>query len=69
MSIFNRKRRRPTKEVLVHEAGQVVCPVRGLVDIERCWMCPAYRGLARDVPDGLLCTGEQASVNPWAILA
>jgi hypothetical protein len=43
MSIFRRDRPRVDRRILIIEAWQVVCPRPGLVDIEQCWTCPAYR--------------------------
>ena len=37
------------------EAGQVVCPNRGIVDIEVCFSCPRYRGLRGRHDDRLVC--------------
>jgi hypothetical protein len=34
--------------VLATEAGQVVCPRRGLIDIEGCWDCREFGGQAAD---------------------
>lgn len=38
------------------EAGQVVCPNRGVMDVEDCWVCPAYRGLSTGPMEGLVCS-------------
>jgi hypothetical protein len=51
---------------LIVEAGQVVCPRRGIVDIEQCWACPAYRGAAPGVADGLVCSTEPVTLDPRA---
>ena len=40
--------------VLAVEAGQVVCPRLGVVDIERCWVCPAYDGLSAGRMEGVV---------------
>jgi hypothetical protein len=37
------------------EAGQVVCPGRGIVDIERCFTCNSYQGMPADGPERLVC--------------
>lgn len=51
--------RRPSHErVLAVEAGQVMCPHGGIVDIEDCWICPAYRGLSGGSIEGLVCNTE-----------
>jgi hypothetical protein len=44
MNMRRRTRSRSRTRILSVEAGQVVCPRRGLVDVERCWVCPAYDG-------------------------
>ena len=43
------------ERILAVEAGQVVCPDRGVVDLERCWMCPAYAGLSSARIEGVIC--------------
>ncbi|HET7169234.1 MAG TPA: hypothetical protein VFI69_08520 [Candidatus Limnocylindrales bacterium] len=63
-------RRRPSADgrALTVEAGQVVCPRRGLVDLEVCWVCPAYRGLSTGHFEGVLCsTGASlmSTVGSW----
>ena len=45
------------------EAGQVVCPHRGVVDVEDCWICPAYRGLSSGPSEGLLCAPERTILS------
>ena len=48
--------RRPRIErVLAVEAGQVICPRRGSVDIETCWRCPSYHGLSPEQFEGVVC--------------
>jgi hypothetical protein len=48
--------RRPRNErVLAVEAGQVICPRRGFVDIETCWRCPSYGGLSTEQFEGVVC--------------
>jgi hypothetical protein len=41
------------------EAGQVFCPRRGTIDIEHCWTCREFGGLA---------TGREALVCRWSRL-
>ena len=41
------------------EAGQVVCPNRGVMDVEDCWVCPAYRGLSTGPTEGLVCSPDR----------
>ena len=56
--------RRPRNErVLAVEAGQVICPRRGFVDIETCWRCPSYRGLSTAHFEGVAC----AAISGFAI--
>jgi hypothetical protein len=43
------------ERVLAVEAGRVICPRRGSVDIERCWTCGEYRGLTSGRVEGLRC--------------
>jgi hypothetical protein len=48
--------RRPRNErVLAVEAGQVICPRRGIVDIETCWRCSSYQGLSTEQFEGVVC--------------
>lgn len=43
------RRLRPHPELaLGMEAGQVVCPDRGLMDVEDCFICSRFRGLDGD---------------------
>jgi hypothetical protein len=59
MKSFSSHRMRPRRErALAIEAGQVVCPRRGIVDLEMCWVCPAYRGLSTGPREGLICDTE-----------
>lgn len=59
MNAYHPHRTRPPRErVLAVEAGQVVCPRRGIVDLESCWICPAYRGLTTGPREGLICGTE-----------
>jgi hypothetical protein len=55
--IHNRTSSRPSHQrVLAVEAGQVMCPRRGVVDIEDCWVCPAYQGMGGGPLEGLVCS-------------
>ena len=58
-----------TERALRVEAGQVVCPRRGLVDIEDCWICPHYRGLWDGRVESLICglTEESLASAFWAL--
>jgi hypothetical protein len=51
------------------EAGQVVCPRRGGVDIEECWACPDYRGLGTGRVETLMCGMSTNSLATalWAL--
>jgi hypothetical protein len=51
------------------ERGQVMCPRRGPVDIERCWVCPEYRGMTDAHVEGLVCglTDDAVASGFWAI--
>ena len=65
MDFIRHRHARPRNErVLGIEAGQVVCPRRGIVDIEDCWTCPAYHGLSTGHIEGLVC-----ATDPMAALA
>ena len=41
------------------EGGQVSCPNRGVVDIERCFMCPAFDGIHEGTTERLVCRPER----------
>jgi hypothetical protein len=61
--------RGPAERALRVEAGTVVCPRRGPVDIQDCWMCPEYRGLSDGRVESLLCgvTEETLASTVWAV--
>jgi hypothetical protein len=59
MQVDNGHQMRPPRaRVLAVDRGQVVCPRRGIVDLERCWACPAYRGLTTGHREGVICDME-----------
>ena len=58
MQFHRRARDQHRDRVLAVEAGQVMCPRRGVVDIERCWMCPAYGGLSETYAEGVVCNAN-----------
>lgn len=55
---------RGADRILAVEAGQVVCPRQGIVDMERCWVCPAYDGLSAGWIEGVVCKARSADVAP-----
>ena len=65
------EQRRVAKEPRTHrtlavEAGQVVCPRQGIVDMERCWSCPAYDGLSAGRIEGVICRLDLADLRVGA---
>jgi hypothetical protein len=54
------------QRVLAVEGGQVRCPRRGAVDIEGCWVCPAYLGMSGGPMDGVVCSTKPV-VMPLAL--
>ncbi len=48
---------------LVVEDGEVVCPRQGVVDLELCWVCPAYAGLSGGRLQGVVCTTNLADLR------
>jgi hypothetical protein len=54
--------RDPSERALRVDRGQVVCPRRGTVDIEDCWVCREYRGLADGQVESLICGLSEDSV-------
>ena len=62
MKTWNLRHRTTTDQrVFTIEAGQVVCPNRGVMDVEDCWVCPAYRGLSTGPTEGLVCAPDRAA--------
>lgn len=61
MKLHRRSERTTRERTLAVEAGQVVCPLRGIVDLELCWMCPAYGGLSSGRIEGVVCRIERVS--------
>jgi hypothetical protein len=55
--------RPPRARVLAVEGGQVICPRRGIVDLELCWGCPAYRGLSTGHREGVICGTESVFLS------
>jgi hypothetical protein len=55
MKVRRPARSRSRDRILTVEEGQVVCPRRGPVDIEWCWVCPAYDGLSAGASEGVVC--------------
>lgn len=54
---LHRIRTAPRRErTLIVEAGQVMCPRVGVVDVERCWVCPFYDGFSAGPVEGVVCT-------------
>jgi len=48
---------------LAVEDGEVVCPRQGVVDLELCWVCPAYGGLSGGRLQGVVCTMNPAELR------
>jgi len=56
-------KKRSQHRILVVEAGRVVCPRQGIVDLERCWVCPAYDGLSAGWIEGVACKANLAELT------
>ncbi len=55
----HRMTRVPSDErILAVVDGDVMCPRRGGVTIERCWACPAYGGLSTGHLEGVVCLAD-----------
>lgn len=68
MKSFSSHRIRPRRErTLAIEGGQVVCPRRGIVDLEMCWVCPTYRGLSTGPREGVICGTESEFLSIAAL--
>ena len=53
------------------EVGQVVCPRRGVADIEDCFTCSAYRGLHDGRSERLVCappSGVELAYVPFGVV-
>ena len=49
----------------VIEAGQVACPIHGIVDLERCFGCPGFEGIREGTTERLVCRPDR-DVAAWA---
>jgi hypothetical protein len=56
--------RNPRERELAVEAGQVVCPRRGIVDIEICFQCSRFGGLQDGATERLVCTFGSVPGDP-----
>ena len=63
------RKQRSDHRVLAVEAGQVVCPRQGVVDIERCWVCPAYGGLSAGRIEGVVCMANPTELTFFSLPA
>lgn len=55
MKVHRVSRSHSRGRTLAVEEGRVICPRQGLVEIERCWDCPAYDGLSTGHIEGVVC--------------
>lgn len=62
---IRRPARSSNERVLNIEAGQVMCPRLGNIDIEDCWTCPAFGGSGGASDVELVCSGR---VGPGLVL-
>jgi hypothetical protein len=49
--------------ILPVEAGKVICPRRGPIGVERCWVCPAYDGLSGSRREGVICRADPTDID------
>ena len=63
---YSHRNRPPRERVLAVDDGQVVCPRRGIVDLDECWGCPAYRGLTTGPREGVICGTEPVFLSTAA---
>jgi hypothetical protein len=59
MSARDTGRTDPAERALRIERGEVVCPRWGIVDIEVCWVCRDYGGLAEGWHESLICGASE----------
>jgi hypothetical protein len=69
MNVRHNSGRSGEDRVLSVEAGQVMCPRQGIVDVERCWICPAYGGLSTGRIEGVVCKADLADPRIHVTLA
>ena len=50
--------RKPHERALAVEEGQVVCPRRGVIDLETCFACSQFRGFQEGITEDLVCGYE-----------
>ena len=62
MKLHRIAKERSEHRVLAVDAGEVVCPRQGIVDMESCWICPAYDGLSAGRIEGVVCTANLADL-------
>jgi hypothetical protein len=46
------------EQVLAIDHGRVVCPHRGMIDLELCFLCLRFRGFQEGITEGLVCSHE-----------
>jgi len=71
MKVYRQPTSRRHDRTLAVEAGLVVCPRRGPIDIELCWVCPAYDGLSAGRLEGVVCRWSSTPdlVGPRSVVA
>ena len=62
MKFLGASTRANADRILAVEAGQVVCPRQGIVDLERCWICADYDGLSGGRVEGVVCNANLEEV-------
>jgi hypothetical protein len=55
----------PRERTLTVEAGEVVCPRRGVTDIEECFTCPSFRRLTDDFDGSVSCVPRTSVGIPF----
>jgi len=69
MELHRIAKERSEHRILAVEAGQVLCPRQGIVDVERCWACPAYDGLSAARIEGVVCKADLADLGLYPLPA
>jgi hypothetical protein len=69
MQLHRIAKERSQHRILEVEAGQVVCPRQGIVDMARCWVCVAYDGLSAGRIEGVVCTANLAELTLYPLPA
>ena len=69
MQLHRIAKERSQHRILEVQDGHVVCPRQGTVDLEQCWVCPAYDGLSGGRLEGVVCKANPTELTVSALPA